>query len=315
MSATQFGDIGNVMRGCFSPDNQLYATAGGSSEGRLWSIPSADEKSKLFGHTGKLHDIVFHPLAGALPRGAPNIATASTDMDVRLWTLDLNLEFQKSLALKGHSDRVNRVVYHNTGDYLFSASFDETWIFWDLTKAKKLYRQTGHQKPIYTLSMHPDGSLILTGDTKGRAMLWDLRTGKSILPLIGHKSSILASDFSQNGFLVATGGEDNTCRIWDIRRKNCMAVLPAHTKLVTDLKFNHNSSVLMTVSHDNTMKLWHGQNFTLLKNYRAHDSKISSIAVGREVLATTTLDRKWSLWGRVERKVKMEVEDQDSGRN
>lgn len=52
----------------------------------------------------------------------------------------------------------------------------------------------------------------------------------------------------------------------------------------------------MSVSHDNCFKLWHGKDYTLLKNYKAHDSKISSLAVSQKYVATTTLDRKWSLW-------------------
>jgi U4/U6 small nuclear ribonucleoprotein PRP4 len=270
MTATQFGDISNVMRGCFSSDGTLYATAGGSSEARIWSIPGADEKSKLFGHRGKVHDIAFHPLAGILPKGAPNIATASTDSEIKLWTLDLNLEYQKSFSLREHTDRANRVIYHNTGDYLFSVSFDETWIFWDLTKAKKLYKQTGHHQPIYALAMHPDGSLIFTGDTKGKGMVWDLRSGKSILPIVGHKDGILGCDFAPNGFLLATSSEDNTIRVWDIRRKSNMSTIPAHTKLISDVRFNSEGSVLVSASHDGTMKMWHGHNFALLKNYRAH---------------------------------------------
>lgn len=144
MVATQFGDISNVLRGCFSTDGKLYATAGGSSEARVWSIPTTEEKTKLFGHRSKVHDIAFHPLAGVLSKGAPNIATASTDSEIKLWTLDLSLEYQKCFSLREHTERANRVCYHTTGDYLFSASFDETWIFWDLTKARRLYRQFGH---------------------------------------------------------------------------------------------------------------------------------------------------------------------------
>lgn len=79
------------MRGSFSPDSNLYASAGGSSQAKVWEIPSTNEKSKLFGHKGKLHDIVFHPLCGKISAKAPNIATASSDQEVRLWSLDLNL--------------------------------------------------------------------------------------------------------------------------------------------------------------------------------------------------------------------------------
>ena len=50
------------------------------------------------------------------------------------------------------------------------------------------------------------------------------------------------------------------------------------------------------------MKIWHGHNFGLLKNYRAHESKISSLALSRDHLVTTTLDRKWTLWDKVTQK-------------
>jgi hypothetical protein len=55
------------------------------------------------------------------------------------------------------------------------------------------------------------------------------------------------------------------------------------------------------------MKFWNGHSFTLVENYKAHDSKISSIGVSEEHIATTTLDRKWSLWDKKNkgRKVKM----------
>lgn len=55
---------------------------------------------------------------------SPNIATASSDNDVRLWSLNSSVKVQKSIPLKGHKDRVNRVVFHPCGDYLFSGSYD-----------------------------------------------------------------------------------------------------------------------------------------------------------------------------------------------
>lgn len=130
-------------------------------------------------------------------------------------------------------------------------------------------------------------------------MIWDLRTGKSILPIVGHKDGILGCDFAPNGFMMATSSEDNTVRVWDIRRKSNMVCIPAHIKLISDVRFDSEGSVMISASHDGTVKMWHGHNFSLLKNYRAHESKISSLAVSHSHLATTTLDRKWTLWDKV----------------
>lgn len=93
-----------------------------------------------------MHDITYHPQSGkGLGMNAPNIATGSSDNDVRLWSLNSSIQVQKSIPLKGHKDRVNRVLFHPCGDYLFSGSYDENWIFWDLTKAKSVYYQSGHR--------------------------------------------------------------------------------------------------------------------------------------------------------------------------
>jgi U4/U6 small nuclear ribonucleoprotein PRP4 len=72
-----------------------------------------------------MHDISFHPLSGkGLGMNAPNIATGSSDNDVRLWSLNNTVQNQKSIPLRGHKDRVNRVIFHTSGDYLFSGSYD-----------------------------------------------------------------------------------------------------------------------------------------------------------------------------------------------
>ena len=294
---TEFGDSSSIMRGCFNPSGEYYATAGASSEGTLWKIPESTSVTKLIGHGGKLQDITFHPKSGlGLSSKAPNIATASSDSDIRLWSLDASLPIQKSIPLKAHKDRVNRVLFHSCGDYLFSCSYDESWVFWDLTKGTRLYTQTGHRQPIHTMSQHPDGSLLFTGDTRGNGMIWDLRSGRSILPVQGHKDSLLCSDFSINGVTLATGGEDNYIRIWDIRKKGQIYCIPAHTKLVSDLKFSENGMVLVSASHDTTIRLWHGSLFSLIHNYKADESRQTSVSLRGSFLATTNLDRKWSLW-------------------
>jgi WD40 repeat protein len=59
--------------------------------------------------------IRFHPLAGSIPEDGPNIATCSADSSVRLWSLNPEYEFQKSLLLSGHDDVVNHVEFHPMG--------------------------------------------------------------------------------------------------------------------------------------------------------------------------------------------------------
>ncbi|EAR86214.1 U4/U6 small nuclear ribonucleoprotein Prp4 (macronuclear) [Tetrahymena thermophila SB210] len=298
---SQFADSSIVLRGAFSPECDLLATAGGSGVSKIWNIPNSDLKCRLEGHLSKVHDIVWNPETGSMSHNSfGHLATGSSDTNIRLWTMDPAAELQKSIVLSGHEDRVNRLSFHQTGKYLFSTSHDMTWRFWDIERQKEIYVQTGHTKGVYANALHPDGSLIFTGDLQGYGMIWDLRTGKGILPFSGyHVKGILAADFSENGFQFVTGSEDNTLRVFDIRRRACMHTLPGHLKLISDVKFQKNgSNYFVSVSYDNTLKLWNAKDFSLAKTYKSHESKITSVTLdqSQKYFATTSLDRKWMLW-------------------
>lgn len=122
--------------------------------------------------------------------------------------------------MKGHQDRVCRVAYHPSGDYVASASFDTTWRLWDVNTTTELLLQEGHSKEVYAIEFQNDGALVASGfvakfllnlpiriikllfyrglDAIGR--IWDLRTGKTAMVLDGHIQAIFATAFSPNGF-------------------------------------------------------------------------------------------------------------------
>jgi len=91
-------------------------------------------------------------MAGQIAEDGPNVATCSADKTVKLWSLNPEYEFQKSLDLVGHEDIVNAVEFHPMGRHVASGSHDKTWRLWDIEKKKELLVQEGHSGPIYTMS-------------------------------------------------------------------------------------------------------------------------------------------------------------------
>lgn len=63
-------------------------------------------------------------------------------------------------VMKGHQDRICRVAFHPSGDYVASASFDTTWRLWDVATSKELLLQEGHSKEVYTVEFQDDGALV-----------------------------------------------------------------------------------------------------------------------------------------------------------
>lgn len=130
-----------------------------------------------------------------------------------------NISESPLAILKGHQDRVCRVAFHPSGDYVASASFDTTWRLWDVNTTQELLLQEGHSKEVYSVEFQDDGALVASGyvvcscdnviplkniissglDAIGR--VWDLRTGRTAMVLDGHVQAIFAISFSPNGFV------------------------------------------------------------------------------------------------------------------
>lgn len=66
-------------------------------------------------------------------------------------------------CVQGHSERLGRVAFHPMGRHVGTASFDETWRFWDVESSACLVEQEGHSRAVYTVAFHPDGSLAASG--------------------------------------------------------------------------------------------------------------------------------------------------------
>lgn len=105
----------------------------------MWGVPDCELRTELRGHTDRVNCIRFHPDSTiALPENGPNVATASADCKIRLWSLNPEFEFQKSLVLGGHDDTVNYVDFHPMGKHVASSSNDKTWRFWDIEYKKEV---------------------------------------------------------------------------------------------------------------------------------------------------------------------------------
>jgi len=135
---SQYSDDRCVSRGALSPDEELFATSGWSGVCKVWGIPDCQYRTELRGHTDRVNCVKFHPLAGVIQPDGPNIATCSADCSVRLWSLNPDYEFQKSIEFKGHEDNVNHVDFHPMGKHLATSSNDKTWRLWDIESKKEL---------------------------------------------------------------------------------------------------------------------------------------------------------------------------------
>ncbi|GAB5362761.1 hypothetical protein AAMO2058_000826200 [Amorphochlora amoebiformis] len=306
--------------GCdFSASCDRLVTASWSGVCKLWSVPDSTLLGTLKGHEDRVSDVRFHPHAGVSLGGSLSLATAGVDGTLRFWSTKqleesakedkkMDMEGEEEIkvpsirpltTLKGHTDRLSRIEFHPSGQYIASTSYDATWRLWDLTLQKELLSQDGHAVGLYGLAFQGDGSVLATGDVGGVCILWDLRTGKSICTLDGHVDNILTMDFSSNGHQFASGSCDNSLRIWDLRKRKGIYTILAHSKLISNVRYSpKGSDFLLSSSYDETVKIWSARDYQLIKTLKGHEGRVMRVEMSDDgqMVASTSFDRTWKLW-------------------
>eukprot|EP01128_Nolandella_sp_AFSM9_P004549 TRINITY_DN2054_c0_g1_i1.p1 TRINITY_DN2054_c0_g1~~TRINITY_DN2054_c0_g1_i1.p1 ORF type:complete len:567 (+),score=124.63 TRINITY_DN2054_c0_g1_i1:97-1701(+) len=268
------GDLRPLSQCEFSPDGTMLATSSWTGAVKVWNVKTSKATTTIRAHRQRAQTVSWNPKMES-PAGLC-LATGGADNNVKLWSLK-NPEPLRELV--GHQDRINRVVFHPTGKWLASTSYDRTWSLWDAETGVELMTQGGNSRAVYGLAFHPDGALVGTGGFDAVGRIWDVRSGRVVWNMRGHAKQILTIDWNPDGFHVATGSDDRTARIWDLRKKFTEYVIPAHTSVVSAVKFQPKyGRYLVTAGFDKTWKVWSTKDWSLLKTFSGHDSKITSVA-------------------------------------
>jgi U4/U6 small nuclear ribonucleoprotein PRP4 len=258
ISNCSFSDNNSVITASFDEKCRVYSSSG--DYGLLRT---------LVGHTQRVCDANFHPSNDNF------VSSGSAEGEVRIWKGEVT-----SSVLSGHVQRVGRLAWDPTGNWLVSTSYDRTWRLWDIQTSKSLLIQDGYAREVYACAFHPDGSLLCTTDLGAACVIWDLRSGRITHTFNGHVLGILSANFSPNGYHLATSGLDNQVRVWDLRKKECAQIIPAHLRTVTSCRFSKDDgSCLLTASHDRSLRAWSTKDWRKLDVLIAHEGPIFGMDV------------------------------------
>jgi U4/U6 small nuclear ribonucleoprotein PRP4 len=188
---SQIGDERPISLVRFAPNGQVLATGSWSGSVKLWNVPACTPIRTLrgefghrpvpwlslipcLGHSDRVGGVAWHPQATLSQSiDSVNLVSGAGDACINVWSLNRFAYFEASLSsgsqhsrsetpisvLRGHQDRICRVAFHPSGNYIASASFDTTWRFWDINTSKELLLQEGHSREVYTVEFQDDGSL------------------------------------------------------------------------------------------------------------------------------------------------------------
>jgi WD40 repeat protein len=72
------------------------------------------------------------------------------------------------------------LAFDPTGEFLASASVDQTIGIWNVRTRTRVAVLTGHNSPVNVLAYTRDGSRLISGAEDGRVILWDARRGVAL---------------------------------------------------------------------------------------------------------------------------------------
>ena len=206
------------------------------------------------------------------------------------------------LALKGHTNLVNRVVFSPDGKHLASASTDGTVKVWDAVKGEKLLDLSGHTASVRAVAYSPDGKRLASGGEDNVVRLWDARTGKELAVLRGHTGWVTGVAFAPDGKRLVSGGDDATLRVWDLTADGQPAgeplVLKGHTAGLLCVAFGPEGRLVASGGWDRTVRLWDAVGGKLLHTLTGHDHWVSAVAFGPggKRLASAGWDKTVRVW-------------------
>jgi WD40 repeat protein/serine/threonine protein kinase len=162
------------------------------------------------------------------------------------------------LTLRGHTDRVNGVVFSPDGKRMYSASNDGTVRVWEVQSGKEVavFRQDVIRS-YQSIALSPDGRCLATGDMHSIATLWNAPTGAVVREFMGHKGWVVSVAFSPDGRRLATAGQtDKLVKVWDVETGKEIRTLAGHESHVVAACFSPDGRLIASGSRDSTARIW-----------------------------------------------------------
>ncbi|TVY37619.1 Polycomb protein, partial [Lachnellula subtilissima] len=126
----------------FETGDPLLCVAGLNATIKIISALTGKLLRTLSGHGGEINDLVVSPTNPYI------LASASNDLNVRIWSLDPAHEKQPCAAIlegDGHREAVMSLSFHATGRYLLTGGVDHIINLWTLPEFPD--KNTGTNKP------------------------------------------------------------------------------------------------------------------------------------------------------------------------
>lgn len=210
-------------------------------------------------------------------------------------------EVRERNRLRGHGDWVSSVSFSPDGNFIASASKDNTIKLWS-KDGKYIKNLPGHTAGVYCIRFSPDGQILASASEDGTIKLWSINgkfwstNSKLSKTLTGHRDRVHSISFSPDGQTIVSGSEDKTVRLWSKDGK-LLKTLTGHKNWVLGVSFSSDGELIASASGDKTIKIWR-KDGTLIKTIDAHTQPVLDVTFSPtdNIIASASADNTIKLW-------------------
>lgn len=269
----------------FSPDFQLFATAGAEGIIRLHERTSGQVRLAIDSGQGEVNGVAFSP-------DGTTLASAGDDGSVRLWKVHDGTPVHSFAAHKG---LVFGVHFTSDGQRLVTCGADACVHVWTDGQLQQTYRD--HDARVEALDLSADGHWLATAGKDGALVVRDMSTGRIHFRWSeagGTLPSVAISPDSASVAVVEAAGDTKLLRLFDLATKTKI-LERQHPDGIQSVAFSPDSSALLTGDNTGVMRIWNvarretdaNGDKELAAIWRAHEARI--YAVGFEPNGSSVL--------------------------
>ena len=200
----------------WSPDGKRIASASDDKSVQVWDTSNGGLIFANRNHTKKVLAVAWAP-------DGRRIASGSEDKSVQVWSPNkdrssffgtLRLTVRGQFSYKGHSGRVNGLIWSPNGQRIASVSNDKSMQVWDPSTGKKFIIHRNTSAGINGVTWSPDGRFIAACGNDKMVQVWDAVTRNNVFTYRGHTGYVMSVAWSPDGKLLASAGVDHTMQVW-----------------------------------------------------------------------------------------------------
>jgi centriolar protein POC1 len=239
------------------------------------------------------------------------IASASSDQTVRIWTYEGSSDSFISYSLKNNSAPVKSVDFSCDSKMLVTGSDDKSVKLLNVGDKKLVATMCSHTNWVKCVRFSMDARLIASCSDDKTVKFWDVAKKTLNYTLTDYHAGVVNSvRFHPDNSLIGTACFDKKLRLFDVRSKTLIQVYDEHKKPVTSLAFHPHGVYLASTCFDEFVRIFDIRSGKILYTLSGHQGATTSVNFSHygEFIATGGQDGLVTLWNS---NLNDEVEERD----